>query len=152
MPSVTTARTIDAPIERVWSVFTDLAASQDRLSAVEKVEVVTEGPFRVGTTWRETRKMFGRTETEEMHVTEVDDQVSYTVEATAQGTTYRSRFDFTAQEPSGTRVVFTFTGETPGGVRKVVGAVLWPLLRGKVAKELRRDLDDLAAYCERTRG
>jgi carbon monoxide dehydrogenase subunit G len=149
MPTVTTTRTIEAPIARVWSVFTDLESSQEHLSAVEDVEVLTDGPFAVGTTWRETRKMFGRTATEEMQVTAVEHQASYAVGAVSQGTTYTSRFDFREIDPRTTEVRFTFTGETQGSVRKTISAVMWPLFRGKVAKELRRDLDDLAEVCEK---
>lgn len=152
MPTVSASRTIAAPLDRVWSVFTDLASSEEHLGAVERVEMLTDGEFGVGTTWRETRKMFGRTETEEMQVTALVHRSSYTVGATSQGTTYSSRFDFTEHGPSSTEVRFTFTGETQGGVRKAIGAVVWPLFRGKVAKELRRDLDDLAEVCEGHRG
>ena len=151
MPTITASRRIRAPRDRVWEVFTDLEASADRLRAVERVEVLTDEPFGVGTTWRETRKMFGRTETEEMHVTAVDRPASYTVSATSQGTTYTSRFDFSESAPDTTEVLFTFSGETQGVVRKAIGAVVWPLFRGKVTKELRRDLDDLAAFCETSR-
>jgi hypothetical protein len=28
--------------------------------------------------------------------------------------------------------------------------VVWPMLKGKMTKELRRDLDELAVYCERS--
>lgn len=149
MPSVTTTRTIEAPIARVWSVFTDLASSPQHLSAVEDVEVLTDGPFAVGTTWRETRKMFGRTATEEMQVTALEPHASYDVGAVSQGTTYVSRFDFREIDPGTTEVRFTFTGETQGGVRKAISAVMWPLFSRKVAKELRRDLDDLAEVCEK---
>lgn len=149
MPTVTTTRTIEAPIARVWSVFTDLESSQEHLSAVADVEVLTDGPFAVGTTWRETRKMFGRTATEEMQVTALEHLASYDVGAVSQGTTYTSRFDFREIDPHTTEVRFTFTGETQGSVRKAISAVMWPLFRGKVAKELRRDLDDLAEVCEK---
>lgn len=149
MPTVTASRTITAPLERVWHVFTDLASSAQHLDAVERVEVLTDGPFAVGTTWRETRKMFGRTETEEMRVTELEDRVGYTVAATSMGTTYASRFDFTEDTSGATTVRLTFTGETQGSVRRVVSAVMWPLLQGKVARELYRDLDQLADACER---
>lgn len=152
MPTITATRTIEAPISRVWSVFTDLESSPEHLSAVEDVVVLTDGPFAVGTTWRETRKMFGRTATEEMQVTALEQHVSYDVGAVSQGTTYVSRFDFREIDPNTTEVRFTFTGETQGGVRKAISAVMWPLFRGKVAKELRRDLDDLAEVCAKRPG
>lgn len=148
MPTVVATRSINASLERVWSVFTDLEASPERLSAVESVEVLTDGPFAVGTTWRETRKMFGRAATEEMRVTELEHQASYSVGAMSQGTTYLSRFDFSEVGPATTTVRFTFTGETQGGIRRAIASLMWPLFRRRLEKELRRDLDDLAAYCE----
>lgn len=148
MPTIAATRSINAPLERVWSVFTDLGASPERLSAVEGVEVLTDGPFGVGTTWRETRRMFGRTATEEMRVTELEHQKSYSVGAMSQGTTYLSRFDFSQTDPATTTVRFTFTGEAQGAVRRAIAALMWPLFRRRLERELRRDLDDLAGYCE----
>jgi uncharacterized protein YndB with AHSA1/START domain len=148
MPGLSVVRSIAAPPEKVWAVFTDLKASADRLSAVKAVEVFTAGPFGVGTRWRETRTMFGREATEDMEITAVDPGRSYTAEAASHGSHYTSRFDFAPTE-DGTDVTFSFTGESHGAMR-VVGAVMWPMLKGKMAKELRRDLDDLAVYCERT--
>lgn len=148
MPTAVATRSINAPLGRVWSVFTDLESSAERLSAVEGVEVLTDGPFAVGTTWRETRKMFGRTATEEMCVTDLEHHTSYSVGAMSQGTTYVSRFDFSQTGPVTTTVRFTFTGETQGVVRKAIATLMWPLFRRRLEKELRRDLDDLAAHCE----
>ena len=148
MPGVSVVRSIAAPPETVWAVFTDLKESAERLSAVKAVEVFTDGPFGVGTRWRETRTMFGREATEDMEITAVDPGRSYTAEAASHGSHYTSRFDFAPTE-DGTDVTFSFTGESQGAMR-IVGAVMWPMLKGKMTKELRRDLDDLAVYCERT--
>lgn len=149
MPSVQASRTIDAPLAQVWAVFTDLPAIPQRLRAVERVELVTDQPFAVGTTWLETRKMFGRIATEEMQVTAVDPLVGYTVAATGVGAIYVSRFDFDAVTTTTTKVRLTFTGETErGGARQAIGRLVWPLMQGRVARELYRDLDDLAAVCE----
>lgn len=147
MPGLSVLRPISAPPETVWAVFTDLGNSVERLSAVDAVEVFTEGPFRVGTRWRETRTMFGREATEEMEVTAVEPERSYTVEAASHGSHYTSQFHFAPTE-AGTDVTFSFSSESHGAMR-FVSAVMWPLLKGKMTKELRRDLDDLAVYCER---
>jgi uncharacterized protein YndB with AHSA1/START domain len=146
VPSLSVQRSIAAPPETVWAVFTDLGKAVERLSAVEAVDILTDGPFGVGTRWRETRTMFGREATEEMEVTFVDPERSYTTEAASHGSAYTTRFDF-APTQAGTDVTFSFTSESHGAMR-LVGAVLWPLLKGKMAKELRRDLDDLALHCE----
>lgn len=147
MPSLHVTRSIAVTPDVAWTVFTDLAQSAERLTAVNAVEVLTPGEFGLGTRWRETRTMFGREATEEMKVTAVDPGRSYTADAESHGSHYVSRFDFTPT-PNGTDVRFSFSSESHG-VMRFVGSVMWPMLKGKMTKELRRDLDDLAAYCER---
>lgn len=48
--------TINAPIEKVFDVFTDLEKAPERVKGIAKLEIL-EGPLRiqVGTKWRETR-------------------------------------------------------------------------------------------------
>ena len=48
-------RRIAAPIERVWAAATDVAGAPERISGVQRAELLAEGPFRVGSRWRETR-------------------------------------------------------------------------------------------------
>ena len=52
----------------------DVEHAADTLSGIGAVEMLTEGPYAVGTRWRETRSMMGMTASEEMEVTEVEDQ------------------------------------------------------------------------------
>ena len=53
-------RLVRAPADRVSAVLTDIAHADQTLSGVTQVEPLTEGPYGVGTKWRETRRMFGR--------------------------------------------------------------------------------------------
>lgn len=147
MPGLSVSRTINAPLARVWEVFTDLSTAAERLSAVERIEMLSDQPFGEGTRWRETRTMFGKSATEEMWITSVDTMHSYVAEAESRGTHYESRFDFTSVDDSTTLVTMTFSGEGTGAM-KVVGAVFWPFLKGRMAKDLSKDLDDLAQSCE----
>jgi uncharacterized membrane protein len=60
-------RVVPVPVERAWSVFTDLPSRPSWLSEVDSVEVLTSGPFGRGTTWRETRvTRDGETVTEDL--------------------------------------------------------------------------------------
>lgn len=61
---------IAADQETVWSVLTDLAHSSDVLRSVKSVDRISEGDYAVGTTWHETRAIFGHKGDEELHVTE----------------------------------------------------------------------------------
>jgi hypothetical protein len=42
-------RLVRARVERVREVLTDVAHADETLSGVENVELITEGPYRVGT-------------------------------------------------------------------------------------------------------
>jgi carbon monoxide dehydrogenase subunit G len=148
MSEIEVSRTVRAPVERVWEVFTDLSKGAERLSGVEKIEVLNPGDFKVGTTWRETRVVHGKTAVEQMTVTVCEPPNHYLVEAQSRGTHYRSEFTFTP-EGDDTRVKATFGAESHGPVGKVVGAVLGGLLSRSVAKTLQQDLDDLADAAEK---
>ncbi len=89
------SRTVAASPQRVWQVITDLDRAAQTLSGVSRVERLTDGPYALGTRWRETRTMFGKATTEEMWVTALDPARSTTVEASSHGTDYRTVFDLT---------------------------------------------------------
>ena len=48
--------TIAASPERVFSVLSDLGASRQWMPAIQRIDGVSPGPFRLGTSWQETRK------------------------------------------------------------------------------------------------
>jgi carbon monoxide dehydrogenase subunit G len=148
MSEIEVSRTVRASIERVWDVFTDLSRAAERLSGVERIDVLNPGEFKVGTTWRETRTLHGKTAVEQMTVTMCERPSRYLVEAQSRGTHYRSEFTFT---PSGetTEVRMTFGAEPQGAVGKVVGAVLGGLVGRTAARTMQQDLDDLADAAER---
>ena len=71
--NIEVSQRIEAPAEQVWAVITDLANSPQVISGIDAVEILGGPPeFGVGTRWRETRTMLGKTATEEMEVSAVD--------------------------------------------------------------------------------
>lgn len=54
MPTLTATTHVAAHAARVFEVFTDLPRAAERIPAITKIEMLTEGPFRVGTRWRES--------------------------------------------------------------------------------------------------
>jgi uncharacterized membrane protein len=142
-------RHVAAPVQRVRDVATDLAGSPQVVRGIDAVEVLTPGPFGVGTRWRETRTMMGRSATEEMTVTEVAPQRSYRVEATSGGAHHVSTFAFAPSSDGGTDVTTTSGGRPTSTVARVLGAVTAPLGRRAVTRALEQDLADIAAAAER---
>lgn len=69
-PRIGLTQKIDAPVEAVWAVVTDIGSADAVLSGVDAIELLSDGPYGPGTRWRETRTMFGLKDTVEMEVSE----------------------------------------------------------------------------------
>lgn len=150
MQDVEVRRHVSAPVERVWALATDLEGAPRVVRGIEAVEVLTPGPFGVGTRWRETRRVFGRSATEEMTVTAVEPHRSYAVEASGPGVRYVSGFAFAASAGGGTDVTATFAGRPTTALARVLGALTAPLGRRTIGKALAQDLEDIATAAERS--
>jgi uncharacterized membrane protein len=148
---VVVERWIGAPVEKVWQALTDLESAPRVLSGVERVEVLTPGPFGEGTRWRETRRMLGRTATEEMYVTVCETPARCVVESDAQGAHYVSEFTLAPETEAegGTTVRLAFTATPPGGFAGALMKLFGGLGAKTVKKSLERDLADVAAHVER---
>lgn len=136
-----------AEAARVWSIITDLEGSPTIISGIDAVDVMTRQPFGVGTTWRETRTMMGKSSTEEMTVTEVDPGVSYVVESQAHGASYSSVMKVTPDD-GGSIISMSFSAEPEGSIAKVFASTIGKLFEGQTRKALEQDLADIATAAE----
>ena len=137
---------INASIERVYDVFTDLPNAAERVSGIESVKVLTDQPFGVGTRWNETRVMMGKQATETMWITAVNPPNGYTAEAESCGTHYTSTFTFVPG--GGTTVTMTFEGRPVTLMAKLLSP-LGVLMKGMIRKMMAKDLAELAEACEK---
>ena len=112
MASITVSTHVAAPVERVFEVFTELDKAAERIPDIVGLEILSEGPFGLGTRWRETRVMFKKEATEEMWVTAFDPPKSYSVEAESHGMRYSTLFSF-APDGDGTAVSWDFARHAP---------------------------------------
>lgn len=149
---IRTSVTIDANVGLVFDAFRDLDSIADQVSGIEDIEILG-GPamLAVGTRWRETRRLFGRTATEEMWVTALTTPESYVVEASSNGTEYCTRYRFTALPGDQTRVDLAFTG-IPVTRKARLLAITFALFAGAARKALRADMIDLKRTLEPARG
>jgi carbon monoxide dehydrogenase subunit G len=149
MRELTVTQDVDAGPESVWAIITDLDAFERTISAIEKVERLDDGTgFGVGTRWRETRTMFGRTATEEMEVTSIDDNRSYVTEANSHGAHYRTVMTVEPVASGKSRLSTTFGAEPHGMVTKVVAATIGRLFERSTRKALEQDLAEIAAAAQ----
>ena len=125
---------------------TDFPRWPQVIAAIERVDVLTDGPVGVGTRFRETRRMFGREATEEMTVAELTSPSRFVLTAYNHGTAYHAEHVLTAVE-GGTRLKLVFDG-TPKTVTARLLSPLGLMMRGTVMKQLSADLADIKRAAE----
>ena len=154
---------ISAPAEKVWDVISDLPGSAATLSAVDSIQMLTDGSYGEGTRWKETRTMLGRSETVEMWVSQCEPptrqalggtpagvpSASTTVKALQGGADYTTRFVL-AESDGGTDLTVTFDARVvrPTLVSRVMMSVFGPLGMRISRKALAKDLTEIAAKAE----
>jgi uncharacterized membrane protein len=147
MPTIECTEKIDAPVEEVFRRAIDLRNAPQWASQIKKIEVLTDGPIRKGTRFRETRVMFGREATEEMEVTSVNEPRDFTVECENHGCHYVTEFKFTPVG-SGTEIKMKFGATARGFFARFMGVMMGPLMKGMMVKCINADLADLKKACE----
>jgi carbon monoxide dehydrogenase subunit G len=128
---------------------TNLDGFADAIAGIESIERLDDGSdFAVGTKWRETRVMFGRTATEDMWVTEIDPGHSYVVEASSHGAEYRPTQSVEPVDGGGSRLTVSFSGKPVGTLARVMSATVGRVFEKATRKAFEQDLVDVAAAAE----
>jgi uncharacterized protein YndB with AHSA1/START domain len=150
MATVRVSRDINAPVEEVFDLFTDIERGADRVKAIKKVEMMTFGPLRLGSKWNETREVLGRLDDAQMEITAYEQNRSYTITHHKGGVRIDTAFSF-EPIPAGTRVNVEFA-LNPHGLPPALLAPLEWAMAGKVQEVLAGDLQDLKTSVERICG
>lgn len=140
------SKMIEAPRESVFAEFSDFRTVADRLSGVKRCEVLTDGPIRAGTRYRETREMMGKEATEEMEITVFDPPSMYRVEGFSCGARWICDLKF-SESAGGTLVEMEFSSRA----ETLMGKLMSPLgflMKGAMRKCIEGDLNDLKAHIE----
>lgn len=158
MTEIRTSVRIQAPQATVFEVFTDIPGSAERISAITQVELLTDGLTGVGTRWRETRVLYGRTATEVLTIAAYDPPRSYTVTAESHGARYETRFTFTSADPAAaglggpaTDVEMVFSAIPLTRTAKLLAFLTRPMIRA-MAKLCAKDLEELKTAIEARQG
>jgi hypothetical protein len=138
---------IAAPVETVFTVATDLTQAAENIRGIEKIELLTGGPFGVGTRWRETRKMMGSESTETLEVVGFERWKSYTVGCESCGAYFETMFRFD-RDGDGTLVTLNARTEARSFFAKIMSP-LGNLMFGKMMRKcMGDDLGDIARVAE----
>ena len=144
---ITAERIIDAPRELVFEQFTDLERAPQRISGIDELEILTDGPIGVGTRFRETRTMFGKKATEVMEFVAFDRPAAYELHAESRGSRYRTRFEF-EDNAGATRVRMSFHATPLTLPARIMGCIVRSMFAGTIRRCIAQDLADLADACE----
>ena len=149
MKTISVSREIAAPADVLWTIMTDLSSFEETISAIESVEILSEGTeFEIGTKWRETRTMFGKQATEVMWVTEIDAGRRYVVNAESHGSKYTTEMSVTPMGDSSCEVTMDFGAEAIGTMAKIMTATIGRFFENATKKAFAQDLDDVATAAE----
>lgn len=143
---ITLETTIDAPREAVFAHVVAIARWPAVIRGIETVEMLTEGPVRVGSRFRETRLMHGTRATEEMTVAVLAPPELLVLTAESHGTRYRVEHRL-ALEGKGTRLALVFAGQ-PATLLARLLMPLGLLFAGAVRRQIAADLEDLKRAAE----
>jgi carbon monoxide dehydrogenase subunit G len=150
---------IKAPADKVWAVLSDIPGSAATLSAIDSVQMLTEGPYAEGTRWKETRTMMGRSGTMELRVARCEPPSpgrgggatagSTTVRGRQGGADYTSRFAL-AERDGGTDLTLTFGAEaiSPTRLSRIMMALFGTIGTRITRRALAKDLAEIAAKAE----
>ncbi|MDO5740839.1 MAG: SRPBCC family protein [Ornithinimicrobium sp.] len=145
------SRRIAAPPAAVWEVLTDLDRAQERLSQITDLQIITDGPYALGTRWRETRRMMGASETQELVVVDNDPLRRTVTDAIDGNTRYRTTSILESLDgSSSTLLTLRFRADVadPTRLRRLAVKVVGPLGLKLTEKSMRIELDDIAASAE----
>ena len=147
MPGFTLTKQVDAPVETVFDIASDLERLPEVIEGITKMEVVTEGPVGVGTRFRETRVMMKREHTEEMEITRFDRPGGYRSVAHNCGCRYDTDFLFTDDGKGGCQIEMRFEATPLRLVARLMG-FLMGFMMNSCKKLTEKDLDDIKAAAE----
>lgn len=136
----------EAPLDLVFELLCDFEHAAENVRGIQQLQLLDSGPVGVGTRFRETRVMFGKSSSEEMEVTAFNRPHGYTVECESCGGHYKAEYRLVS-DIAGTHVRLDFDVRPLSFLAKLFSP-LSRLMLGPMKKVIEADLDDLKAIAE----
>lgn len=140
--------TINAPRQRVFDIASDIPNAPARIPDITRVQMLTDGPVAKGTRWRETRKMWGKEQTETMEIAEFTPPEHYAASAHNCGSDYLLSLDFASAGPASTTMTITFNVTPTTLVARIMCASMGLMMKRMMRKCLRSDLENIKRASE----
>ena len=138
---------IEAPIGTTFEVAIDLPHAAQHIRGIARIELRTDLPVGVGTRWRETRRIMGHEDTQEMTITAFDPPKSYEIVSKSLGSDFQTTFRF-AEQPGGTEVTLDVQIEARSLAATLMTGLANPMFGAMLRSCMADDLDDLKRVAE----
>ncbi|MBY0095747.1 SRPBCC family protein [Mesobacillus maritimus] len=142
-------KTAKQPIQKVYEGLLDLDEAKNWMQGFVGIQRLDEGPLKVGSEWKETRKMFGTKATEHFEVVELNAPQKIVLRCDGtKGTTGKGEYVYTYKLNSAEGVTeITLNGEISGltGLTKFFGK----MMSGTFKKACEKDLDALIQHMQK---
>ncbi|MGM0901614.1 MAG: SRPBCC family protein [Bacillota bacterium] len=142
-------RTAKLPRENVYEGLIDLDEAKKWMQGFVGIQRLDDGPMKVGSQWKETRKMFGKESSEHFEVVELYEPNKIVLRCDGtKGTTGKGEFVFTYTLNSlDDHTEITLDGEINGltGLTKLFGK----MMAGSFKKACTKDLDALIHHLQK---
>jgi len=143
MSTITILRTIDAPKEKVFNTIADIRNFSKAVPDIVKVEFVSDSMTGLGTRFKETRIISGREHTQELEVTEYDENNAIRLVTDSNGTVWDSLFSV-SDEHGPTQLTLIMEANA----YKFMARIMNPLMKYFIKKAIGKDMDAVKIYCE----
>lgn len=138
---------INVPAATAFAAMTDFPSAPQRIPAIKRIEMLTDGPARVGTAFKETRVMFGREATERMEVTRFEAGRMYELSATSCGCLYRSEIRIDPKGPSACELTMNFRATPQTRLAKFVGFLFRGMTKS-CQRMMQKDMEEMKRSLE----
>lgn len=142
-------RTVPISKQKMYNGLLDLDDAKVWMQGFVGIQRLDDGPLKVGSQWKETRKMYGKEASEHFEVVELNEPNKIVLRCDGtKGTTGKGEFIFTYKLDSlDSHTEITLDGEINGltGISKFFGK----MMAGTFKKACAKDLDALIAYLEK---
>lgn len=135
---------VRAPIERAYALSVDIQRAREWLPEGVVVEKLSDGPLRVGSRYRESRRILGRRDVREYEISALEPLRASEVVSRGFGE-FRFRLDYEAVDAATTRL--TMSGSATG--LGCLGVLAAPVVGHVLRKNMDLDFAGLKAWIER---
>lgn len=139
---------INASVEDTFNLFCDFENASKYIKDIEKVEMLTDGPTREGSVYRETRTAFGQLTTEEMIVKEWQKNEFCKLVTEQQGACFETHIAF-AQDRHLTKVAIEVRCK-PLSLRAKLSSPMTLFSKANIKRYMSNELKELKSVLEQS--